>query len=162
MFLILCIRVLPLLAAFHPSLVADARTASSCIPHLLTLPLNLRHERKRGPQQVRCACRGGTGPGVSPGSGQQGPCPLLAQVLMLQWCCSLWWHLGFLPSVTQLLFLYPGRWMSAGFYLSSRVSQVLRNMARGTAEGLSLAMFGCAFAANLTYGLAILLRAHRM
>ncbi|CAI5516910.1 unnamed protein product [Closterium sp. Naga37s-1] len=50
-------------------------------------------------------------------------------------------------------------WVSAGFYLGSRVSQIWQNAERGSAEGLSMAMFLCAFCGNLTYGTAILLRA---
>lgn len=50
-------------------------------------------------------------------------------------------------------------WGSAVFYLGSRVAQIVRNQQRASAEGLSEAMFLCAFCANLTYGAAILLRA---
>ncbi len=49
---------------------------------------------------------------------------------------------------------------SSGFYLGSRVSQIVRNWRRHSAEGLSLAMFGCAIAANVTYGSGILLRTY--
>ena len=51
-------------------------------------------------------------------------------------------------------------WASSGFYLGSRVAQIWKNWQRGSAEGLSLAMFGCAIAANLTYGAGILCRAY--
>ncbi|GJP45402.1 hypothetical protein CLOM_g4798 [Closterium sp. NIES-68] len=50
-------------------------------------------------------------------------------------------------------------WASAGFYLGSRVSQIWQNTQRGSVEGLSMAMFLCAFCGNLAYGTAILLRA---
>lgn len=46
------------------------------------------------------------------------------------------------------------------FYLGSRCSQIFKNFSRRSAEGLSLAMFGCAIAANITYGLGILLRTY--
>ena len=49
---------------------------------------------------------------------------------------------------------------SSVFYLGSRVSQIVRNWRRHSAEGLSLAMFGCAIAANVTYGSGILLRTY--
>lgn len=62
------------------------------------------------------------------------------------------------PEWLQYLGLLLG-WGSAGFYLGSRISQIVCNSQRNSAEGLSLAMFFCAFLANLTYGLAILLRA---
>uniref|UniRef100_A0A0D6R0G8 PQ-loop repeat family protein / transmembrane family protein n=1 Tax=Araucaria cunninghamii TaxID=56994 RepID=A0A0D6R0G8_ARACU len=48
-------------------------------------------------------------------------------------------------------------WASSVLYLSSRVSQVLKNSSRKSAEGLSLGMIGCAVMANLTYGVAILM-----
>jgi hypothetical protein len=51
-------------------------------------------------------------------------------------------------------------WASTGFYLGSRVSQIVRNWRRRSVEGLSLAMFGCAIAANVTYGSSILLRTY--
>lgn len=51
-------------------------------------------------------------------------------------------------------------WASSVFYLGSRVSQIYKNFSRKSAEGLSLAMFGCAIAANITYGLGILLRTY--
>ena len=51
-------------------------------------------------------------------------------------------------------------WASSLFYLGSRVSQICKNISRRSAEGLSLAMFGCAIIANITYGLGILLRTY--
>ncbi len=51
-------------------------------------------------------------------------------------------------------------WASSVFYLGSRVSQICKNISRRSAEGLSLAMFGCAICANITYGLGILLRTY--
>lgn len=48
-------------------------------------------------------------------------------------------------------------WISSALYLSSRMSQLLKNRSRKSAEGLSLGMVGCAMMANLTYGLAILM-----
>ena len=53
---------------------------------------------------------------------------------------------------------WDGRHLS--FYLGSRVSQICKNISRRSAEGLSLAMFGCAICANITYGLGILLRTY--
>eukprot|EP01018_Ginkgo_biloba_P007261 Gb_17574 [translate_table: standard] len=49
-------------------------------------------------------------------------------------------------------------WASSGLYLSSRVSQLLKNRSRKSAEGLSLGMIACAAMANLTYGFSILMR----
>ena len=51
-------------------------------------------------------------------------------------------------------------WASSGFYLGSRVAQICKNWKRSSAEGLSLAMFGCAIAANVTYGAGILCRTY--
>lgn len=51
-------------------------------------------------------------------------------------------------------------WASTVFYLGSRVAQIMKNWQRHSAEGLSLAMFGCAIAANVTYGTSILLRTY--
>ncbi|KAH9323672.1 hypothetical protein KI387_018311, partial [Taxus chinensis] len=48
-------------------------------------------------------------------------------------------------------------WASSVLYLSSRVSQLLTNISRKSADGLSLGMIGCAVMANLTYGGAILM-----
>lgn len=48
-------------------------------------------------------------------------------------------------------------WISSALYLSSRISQLLKNRSRKSAEGLSLGMVGCAMMANITYGLAILM-----
>jgi len=50
-------------------------------------------------------------------------------------------------------------WASSGLYLGSRVSQLTKNAARGSADGLALSMFGAAIAANTMYGASILLRA---
>ena len=50
-------------------------------------------------------------------------------------------------------------WVSAAFYLGSRVSQLAKNATRGSAEGLALSMFGSAIAANLFYAASIVLRA---
>ncbi|XP_024361964.1 uncharacterized protein [Physcomitrium patens] len=49
-------------------------------------------------------------------------------------------------------------WASASLYLGSRISQVVKNLDRGSAEGLSLAMVSCAILANLTYGISIVMR----
>ncbi|KAG0623582.1 hypothetical protein M758_3G185100 [Ceratodon purpureus] len=49
-------------------------------------------------------------------------------------------------------------WASASLYLGSRISQVVKNNERGSAEGLSLAMVFCAISANLTYGASIFMR----
>jgi len=48
-------------------------------------------------------------------------------------------------------------WISSVLYLSSRVSQLLKNRSRKSTEGLSLGMVGCAILGNLTYGLSILM-----
>ncbi|KAJ7535052.1 hypothetical protein O6H91_12G016600 [Diphasiastrum complanatum] len=62
---------------------------------------------------------------------------------------GLWW-----PQRIGLLF----GWASSVLYLGSRISQLVKNNQRKSAEGLSLAMVMCALLANLTYGLAILMR----
>lgn len=49
-------------------------------------------------------------------------------------------------------------WASASLYIGSRISQVVKNNERGSAEGLSLAMVFCAISANLTYGTSIFMR----
>ena len=49
-------------------------------------------------------------------------------------------------------------WISSVFYLFSRVSQIAKNMRRKSVVGLALGMFMTAVAANLTYGVSILLR----
>lgn len=49
-------------------------------------------------------------------------------------------------------------WASASLYLGSRISQVVKNNERSSAEGLSLAMVFCAIAANFTYGISIFMR----
>ena len=51
-------------------------------------------------------------------------------------------------------------YVSALFYLGSRVSQILKNRKRKSCEGLSLSMFATAAVANVLYGLAIIVRAH--
>ena len=51
-------------------------------------------------------------------------------------------------------------WASSAFYLGSRVAQIVKNASRGSAEGLSLAMFACAMTANCLYGGGILLRSY--
>ncbi|CDH59461.1 hypothetical protein BATDEDRAFT_9677 [Lichtheimia corymbifera JMRC:FSU:9682] len=48
-------------------------------------------------------------------------------------------------------------WLCALLYLSSRVPQMYRNFRRRSAQGLSMALFLCAAAGNLTYTLGILL-----
>lgn len=52
-------------------------------------------------------------------------------------------------------------WASSAFYLGSRCSQIYKNWRRKSAEGLSMAMFGCAIAANITYGMGVLLRTYK-
>lgn len=49
-------------------------------------------------------------------------------------------------------------WISSVFYLFSRISQIAKNMRRRSVVGLALGMFMTAVAANLTYGVSILLR----
>ena len=58
--------------------------------------------------------------------------------------------------------VYLGRgvgYVSSVFYLGSRLSQIYKNQTRRSCEGLSMAMFAVAAAANTLYGAAILLRA---
>ena len=50
-------------------------------------------------------------------------------------------------------------YVSALFYLGSRVSQILKNKKRRSCEGLSASMFATAAVANVLYGSAILVRA---
>eukprot|EP00249_Psilotum_nudum_P007601 c20690_g1_i1 orf=886-1659(+) len=50
-------------------------------------------------------------------------------------------------------------WISSGLYLGSRISQLIKNKERKSAEGLSLGMVTCAVLANLTYGSSILMQA---
>ena len=50
------------------------------------------------------------------------------------------------------------RWGSSALYLGSRLSQLVKNRERETADGLSLGMVTCAILANLTYGMAIVMR----
>lgn len=49
-------------------------------------------------------------------------------------------------------------WLSAVFYLGSRASQIAHNLKNGTAEGLSLGMFGLAITANVLYAGSVMLR----
>ena len=49
-------------------------------------------------------------------------------------------------------------WVSSVLYLASRVSQIYKNYSRRSAEGLALAMFAMAAAANMCTGAGILLR----
>uniref|UniRef100_A0A7I4CNU2 PQ-loop repeat family protein / transmembrane family protein n=1 Tax=Physcomitrium patens TaxID=3218 RepID=A0A7I4CNU2_PHYPA len=49
-------------------------------------------------------------------------------------------------------------WASASLYLGSRISQVVKNADRGSAEGLSLGMVLCAISANLAYGVSVFMR----
>lgn len=51
---------------------------------------------------------------------------------------------------------------SSVLYLTSRVSQIYKNMKRRSAEGLALTMFLCAMAANTLYGLSIVVRAYSL
>ena len=53
--------------------------------------------------------------------------------------------------------LYVG-YFSAGAYLKSRVSQLLKNRSRGDADGLSISMFLCAICGNVFGALGILVR----
>jgi uncharacterized protein with PQ loop repeat len=50
-------------------------------------------------------------------------------------------------------------YISCILYLASRISQILKNNSRKSAEGLSSSMFICAVTANLFYGTSVLLRA---
>jgi solute carrier family 66 (lysosomal lysine-arginine transporter), member 1 len=49
-------------------------------------------------------------------------------------------------------------YISCILYLASRVSQILKNSQRQSAEGLASSMFLCAVAANLFYGTSVLMR----
>ena len=49
---------------------------------------------------------------------------------------------------------------SSALYLTSRLSQIAKNAARGSAEGLAISMFLCAIAANSLYGASILIRSY--
>ena len=51
-------------------------------------------------------------------------------------------------------------YVSALFYLGSRVSQILKNRKRRSCEGLSTSMFATAAVANVLYGSAIIVRAN--
>ena len=50
--------------------------------------------------------------------------------------------------------------MSAAFYLGSRCSQLTKNWARRSVEGLAVSMFATAISANLLYGASVLARSH--
>lgn len=50
-------------------------------------------------------------------------------------------------------------YISCALYLTSRASQIIKNARRGSAEGLASSMFLCAVAANIFYGVGVLLRA---
>ena len=65
--------------------------------------------------------------------------------------------------------LFPSFCSSAGtvlaycsslLYLTSRVSQIVKNHKRQSAEGLAISMFVCAMAANSLYGASILIRSY--
>lgn len=49
---------------------------------------------------------------------------------------------------------------SSALYLTSRLSQIARNAARRSVEGLAISMFLCACAANSLYGASILIRSY--
>lgn len=49
-------------------------------------------------------------------------------------------------------------YISCVLYLASRISQILKNSQRQSAEGLASSMFLCAVAANLFYGTSVLMR----
>ncbi|KAK9839622.1 hypothetical protein WJX81_001406 [Elliptochloris bilobata] len=51
-------------------------------------------------------------------------------------------------------------WVSSAFYVGSRVSQIVKNAQRRSAEGLALSMFAAAICANCLYGAGILLRSY--
>ena len=53
-------------------------------------------------------------------------------------------------------------YVSALFYLGSRVSQILKNKQRRSVEGLSITMFATAAVANILYGTAIIVRANSL
>ena len=50
-------------------------------------------------------------------------------------------------------------WTSSAVYLLSRIPQILKNIKRGSVEGLSPIMFFCAVMGNMTYAAGILIRA---
>ena len=50
-------------------------------------------------------------------------------------------------------------WASAVFYLGSRCSQLAKNWARKSVDGLAVSMFAAAITANLLYGASVLARA---
>lgn len=49
-------------------------------------------------------------------------------------------------------------WGSSALYLGSRLSQLIKNKQRRSADGLSLGMVTCAVLANVTYGTSIIMR----
>ena len=49
-------------------------------------------------------------------------------------------------------------YISCALYLTSRISQIIKNARRRSAEGLAASMFLCAVAANIFYGVGVLLR----
>jgi uncharacterized protein with PQ loop repeat len=53
-------------------------------------------------------------------------------------------------------------YLSSVLYLMSRISQLLKTYKRKSAEGLSMAMFTCAVAANLCTGTGIIMRTYDM
>ena len=51
-------------------------------------------------------------------------------------------------------------WVSSAFYVGSRVSQIVKNAQRRSAEGLALSMFVAAICANCFYGAGVPPRQH--
>lgn len=51
-------------------------------------------------------------------------------------------------------------WVSSAFYIGSRVSQIVKNAQRRSAEGLALSMFVAAICANCFYGAGVPPRQH--
>ena len=51
-------------------------------------------------------------------------------------------------------------WVSSAFYMGSRVSQIVKNAQRRSAEGLALSMFVAAICANCFYGAGVSFRQH--
>ncbi|KAK9824417.1 hypothetical protein WJX72_010131 [[Myrmecia] bisecta] len=88
----------------------------------------------------------------------------------LLWEWLPWWHWHhrihhFLQQDRPLWARHMGTvigYISSCFYLCSRVSQIVRNFSRKSAEGLALSMFACAITANLCYGLGILIRSYTL
>lgn len=58
---------------------------------------------------------------------------------------------------TKILGRFLG-WVSSALYLGSRLSQLVKNKQRRSADGLSLGMVSCAVLANLMYGTSIIMR----